>query len=555
MSDIFIAHVEEDAEIALEIALGLEEGGYTTWCYEIDSIPGPSYLIQTGHAVEQVKAVVVIISPHSLGSRQVTKEIVRAHESDKEFIPVLRDISHIEFQNRQSEWREAIGAAASINIPREGISVILPRIIDGLKALGIQPGNELQTQRISLIQQELSNRQENKRLLEEARAAEEAAKEKAKQQAEEAAREQVRQEAEEAAREKARQEAEEVAMEQARQQAEEAAREKARQEAEESAREKTKREIEEARKKQVKQAAEEARQERERLAAEEAAKKEALRQAKKERALAEKTTHPAKKIYKSIWFWAGFVVVLAALISLYFILKPGQAEQVYQEGVSLLSQGQFEQAILKFNEAIQMDTSLAAAYHDRGLAYAKQGFHKLALADLTRAVELNPDIDIDKDYAIAYYDQGLVYANQGSFDPAISDLTKALEINPDITIGPAFAVAYKDRGLAYSSQGFYDLAIADYTRAIELDGNYTEAFLLRAGVYALTGKYDSALADADKAIALSPDDSDCYYKRGDIYRQMGDVSKAIANFEKSLGLAKNMEDTERAQQAIEQLKG
>ena len=48
MSDVFIAHVEEDADVALEIALSLEEAGYTTWCYEVDSIPGPSYLIQTG---------------------------------------------------------------------------------------------------------------------------------------------------------------------------------------------------------------------------------------------------------------------------------------------------------------------------------------------------------------------------------------------------------------------------------------------------------------------------------------------------------------------------
>ena len=56
MSDVFISHVEEDTEIALQIALGLEEAGYTTWCYEIDNIPGPSYLIQTGQTVEQAKA-------------------------------------------------------------------------------------------------------------------------------------------------------------------------------------------------------------------------------------------------------------------------------------------------------------------------------------------------------------------------------------------------------------------------------------------------------------------------------------------------------------------
>jgi len=67
-----------------------------------------------------------VISPHSLGSRQVTNEVVRAGESNKEFIPVRRDITHIEFQNRQPEWREAVGAAGSIRIPQEGAAGILP---------------------------------------------------------------------------------------------------------------------------------------------------------------------------------------------------------------------------------------------------------------------------------------------------------------------------------------------------------------------------------------------------------------------------------------------
>ena len=155
MSDIFIAHVEEDADVALEIALGLEEAGYATWCYEVDSIPGPSYLLQTGEAVEASKAVVVVISPHSLGSRQVTKEIVRGHESGKDFIPILRGITHAEFQNRQPEWREAVGAAASTSIPREGVPFILPRIINGLRTMSIVPSLKPDAAKITQIRRVL----------------------------------------------------------------------------------------------------------------------------------------------------------------------------------------------------------------------------------------------------------------------------------------------------------------------------------------------------------------------------------------------------------------
>lgn len=139
MTDVFISHVEEDAADALEIADALEAAGYSTWCYERDSIPGPSYLVQTGNAVEQSHAVVVLISRHSLGSRQVTVEIVRGHETEKAFIPVLVGVTHVDFTNRQPEWREAMGAATSIMVPREGVGPIVSRIVEGLHALGVEP--------------------------------------------------------------------------------------------------------------------------------------------------------------------------------------------------------------------------------------------------------------------------------------------------------------------------------------------------------------------------------------------------------------------------------
>jgi hypothetical protein len=156
MSHVFIAHVEQDADVALQIALALEEAGYRTWCYEVDSIPGTSYIVRTGEAVEQSLAVVIVISPNSLGSAQVTKEVVRAHESAKHFIPILRDITHAEFQKRQPEWREAIGSATSIRIPGEGVATIVPLVIDGLRALKIHPVSKPDSKRIDLIRKTLS---------------------------------------------------------------------------------------------------------------------------------------------------------------------------------------------------------------------------------------------------------------------------------------------------------------------------------------------------------------------------------------------------------------
>lgn len=137
--DVFISHGEEDGAVALGLADALESAGYSTWCSERDIVPGPSYLLQTSRAVASSRTVVVLISADALGSHQVTSEVVRAHEEGKPFIPLLVGISREEFGARQPEWREAIGSAATLELPERGVSAVVPRIVDGLVAIGVRP--------------------------------------------------------------------------------------------------------------------------------------------------------------------------------------------------------------------------------------------------------------------------------------------------------------------------------------------------------------------------------------------------------------------------------
>ncbi len=141
MRDVFISHAEEDAHVALAIASGLQGVGYTTWCYEEDSDVGFSYLSQIDQEIEETQVVVLIISPHSLASDQVTKELIRAHESGKPFLPVRRNIAHELVQQRR-EWRMALGAAVSIPLPPEGVPGLMPRLLRGLDRLGVTPNGQ-----------------------------------------------------------------------------------------------------------------------------------------------------------------------------------------------------------------------------------------------------------------------------------------------------------------------------------------------------------------------------------------------------------------------------
>jgi outer membrane protein OmpA-like peptidoglycan-associated protein len=148
MCDVFVSHVEADAPAAFEIARGLEAAGYTTWCYEEHDVPGVSYLERTGSAIDVSRIFLLLISTTSLASKQVDSEVVRAHEGGKRFMPVLLGMSHSEFRQRRPDWRQAVGSATSIQVAASSVADIIPKLVQGVRELSLNPegtGESLRT--------------------------------------------------------------------------------------------------------------------------------------------------------------------------------------------------------------------------------------------------------------------------------------------------------------------------------------------------------------------------------------------------------------------------
>jgi hypothetical protein len=139
MSQVFISHVEEDAATAQELAVGLEQAGYTAWFYERDSLPGPPYVTQILEAIEQSAVVIVLVSSTALGSWQVDREIFQACNTGKAMIPLLMGITHEELRNSRNEWVLMFGAATPLSIPRGGVSAFIPRLVQSLQGMGVEP--------------------------------------------------------------------------------------------------------------------------------------------------------------------------------------------------------------------------------------------------------------------------------------------------------------------------------------------------------------------------------------------------------------------------------
>jgi len=97
-----------------------------------------------------------------------------------------------------------------------------------------------------------------------------------------------------------------------------------------------------------------------------------------------------------------------------------------------------------------------------------------------------------------YINRGLTYEDKGDLDGALADLNKAVKLNPKSMFG------YHDRGEIYRKRNEPDKAIADFTRAIEISDKFESPFRSRGLVLLSQGKDTEADVDFAKFLQLMP---------------------------------------------------
>ena len=110
-----------------------------------------------------------------------------------------------------------------------------------------------------------------------------------------------------------------------------------------------------------------------------------------------------------------------------------------------------------------------------------------------------PDASPEPRSAKMYYDRAFARHKKGDLDGAIADYTKAIELDPK------FALAYYSRSVARGRKGDRDGVIADSTKAIELDSKNAEAYEIRGLAELAQGKDAEAQKDFDQYLKLRPD--------------------------------------------------
>jgi tetratricopeptide (TPR) repeat protein len=194
------------------------------------------------------------------------------------------------------------------------------------------------------------------------------------------------------------------------------------------------------------------------------------------------------------------------------------ATQSFQDGNRLASEGNLEEALEKYKDAIAKDDKNAVYYASLGDIYFMLQRLSEAETEFKNAIDLAPENDS------YHYRLAGVYYDQGKFDSAIKEYERALAINDE---NPTY---HSGLGDAYRQMGMLDKAAEVYEQAIRLDQSNASYRARLADIYYRQGKQEDALRKYLEAIRLDEENYMYHYGLAQVYYARDEPQEAIQSY-------------------------
>ena len=235
-----------------------------------------------------------------------------------------------------------------------------------------------------------------------------------------------------------------------------------------------------------------------------------------------------------------------------------RAYAYFVQGENKVGDERYEEALVDYNRAIEINPHLFYAYYSRGEVKSTLGDYKAAIVDYDKVIEISDEV------FHTYFLRGFAYLMLGDYKAAIVDYDKAIKVDPENN-----ADAYCNRGAARcelaeseralgntgSAQRLYEAAIADYDKAIEIDPEDAIAYSNRGAARYKLGiseaarghlkkaqrLYAAAIEDCTQAIKINPEHANAYNNRGHVKEALGQKEAAKADFQKAEKLDPSVE--------------
>ena len=239
--------------------------------------------------------------------------------------------------------------------------------------------------------------------------------------------------------------------------------------------------------------------------------------------------------------------------------KDGKADAICVEGEAHFLQGNFDEANLKFTEALTLykksknNIGIAECYEGLGKVAYKNEEMDAALTHFSEALKLFEKEKYKNALPGLYINIGLLYDEVTNYKQALDFYNKALTLAQEINDEVAEASCYTNIGGIYTAQGKYTLAISYMEKSLKLKekaGNKKGMALTLNNL----GAVYYELEDVDKALEKFQQAYDIYIEINDVKSifpacnnigtinlEKGNYDKALIYFNKAYDLAKAKE--------------
>jgi len=196
-------------------------------------------------------------------------------------------------------------------------------------------------------------------------------------------------------------------------------------------------------------------------------------------------------------------------------------------GVRLRKQGMFDEAIAELNKAVELQPDFKHAHVEAAIALIEERMPEKAMARLTKALEVDPN------HSRAHGHMGIVLAQSGRLDEAIDRFRKALKIDP------YYRTAHANLGRIYLEQGKLEQATLRFRTAMELDDEDPLGHFELGKVLFQRQMLAEAIRQFQKTISIDPKAVDAYLLLSKSLQMQGDFKAAVAQLQKAVKTAPN----------------
>ncbi|XP_041373976.1 dnaJ homolog subfamily C member 7-like [Gigantopelta aegis] len=213
-----------------------------------------------------------------------------------------------------------------------------------------------------------------------------------------------------------------------------------------------------------------------------------------------------------------------------------KAEQFKEEGNTFYKAKNYQQALVCYNNAINLCPTCAAYYGNRAATYIMLNRFREALEDAQQSVRL------DSGFVKGYLREGKCHLALGNSMAAIRSYEQALDLEPNNSVAKNELKAaqcisdYEAKGEAVFSSGDYRTCVYYMDRCLDKYPTCLRYKLIKAECLALLGRCQEAQELANGILALDRMNAEALFVRGLCLYYQDNAEKAFQHFQQVLRL-------------------